>query len=81
MFFGALHENKSRLFQTNCFTLAEVGNNSLCLRRLLPPVAKEIIMSASPLPFLMNFSGVTLLQMLNAFLIAALTSAGRKSGV
>lgn len=38
-------------------------------------------MSASPLSLLMNFSGVTLLQMLNAFLMAALTSAGRKSGV
>ena len=38
-------------------------------------------MSASPLSFLMNFSGVTLLQTLNAFLIAALTSAGCRSGV
>lgn len=81
VFFCALHENKSQLFQVNCFTLAVVGNNLLWLYRLLPPVAKEIIMSASPLSLLMNFSGVTLLQMLNAFLMAALTSAGRKSGV
>lgn len=38
-------------------------------------------MSAPPLSFMMNFSGVTLLQTLNAFLTAALTSAECRSGV
>lgn len=51
------------------------------VERDLPLAAKEIMMSASPLSFLMNLSRVTLLQTLKAFLMAALTSAGRRSGV